>query len=340
MSSAATIEKVTPQYALPNGEFIIDCQDFHIDPSHDYGVFVDGEQCTVTAASRKRIIAIVPPDVEGTCTLHIESGGEPGRTSEILIATELADDMHIVANPAIDPRDGAIVMTRSGGRGQKLSHTMYRLEVDGYLDEMPVDILNPSGVAFSPGGELFATNRAEGYVCRIERGEDAVVYAAGLGVATGLAFDEFGVMYVGDRAGTIYRIEEPAVAEPWATLEPSVAAYHMAFGPDGRLYVTAPGLASHDCVYAVERDGTVFKYFRGLGRPQGLAFDADGNLYVAACYQSKHGIVRIAPGGTSAEHLVAAANAVGLCFTKAGEMIIATSDSVYSLPLGLQGTLL
>lgn len=340
MSSTATIEKVTPPYALPNGEFIIDCKDFFLDPGHDYGVFVDGEPCTVTAASRKRIVAIVPDDVEGTCTLHLEMHGEAGRSSEIIVATELADDMHIVANPAIDPKDGAIVMTRSGGRGQKLSNTMYRLEVDGYLDEMPVEIMNPTGIAFSPDGDLFATNRADGHVCRIERGEEAIVHAAGLGIATGLAFDEFGVMYVGDRSGTIYRIAEPAMAEPWAKLEPSVAAYHMAFGPDGRLYVTAPGLASHDCVYAVERDGTVSKYFRGLGRPQGLAFDVDGNLYVAACYQSKHGIVRIAPGGKSADHFVAAANAVGLCFTKEGDMIIATSDAIHSLPLGIHGTLL
>jgi sugar lactone lactonase YvrE len=340
MSSTATIEKVTPQFALPGGEFVIECKGFFLNPEHDYGVFVNGEPCTVTAASRKRVVAITPQDVEETCTLHLEMHGEAGRTSEITVATELADEMHIVANPAIDPKDGAIVMTRSGGRGQKLTHTMYRLELDGYLDEMPVEIMNPTGIAFSPDGELFATNRADGHVCRIERGEEAIVYAAGLGVATGLAFDEFGVMYVGDRAGTIYRIAEPAVAEPWATLEPSVAAYHMAFGPDGRLYVTSPGLASHDCVYAIDRDGAVGKYFRGLGRPQGLAFDVDGNLYVAACYQSKHGIVRIAPGGKSAEHLVAAANAVGLCFTKTGEMIVATNDSVYSLPLGLQGTLL
>jgi sugar lactone lactonase YvrE len=204
---------------------------------------------------------------------------------------------------------------------------------------MPVEIMNPTGIAFSNAGELYVTNRAEGRVCAIERGEEAVVFATGLGIATGIAFGPDGVMYVGDRSGTIYRIPEPALPEKFATLEASVAAYHLAFGPDGRLIVTAPGLASHDAVYAIDAKGGVEKYFRGLGRPQGLAFDREGNLYVAACYRGKHGIVRIADGGGSAEIFVAGNNVVGLCFTRNGEMVVATNDSVYSLNVGIYGTL-
>ena len=44
--------------------------------------------------------------------------------------------------------------------------------------------------------------------------------------------------------------------------------------------------------------------------------------------------------GLQAEHFVAANNAVGLCFTRKGDMIVATNESVYSLPLGITGTLL
>jgi sugar lactone lactonase YvrE len=200
--------------------------------------------------------------------------------------------------------------------------------------------MNPTGIAFSHAGEMFVTNRAEGRVCSIDRGEEAVVYATGLGITTGIAFDTDGVMYVGDRSGTIYRIPEPAMPEIFATLEPSVAAYHMAFGPDGRLYVTAPGLASYDAVHVIDTVGKVDRYFRGLGRPQGLAFDTDGRLYVAACYRGRHGIVRILAGGESAEMFVAGNNVVGLCFTRNGEMVVATNDSAYSINVGIYGTLL
>ena len=65
-----------------------------------------------------------------------------------------------------------------------------------------------------------------------------------------------------------------------ATLPPSVAAFHLAFGPDGYLYVTAPTLGTHDAVYRITPDGEVSPFCAGFGRPQGLAFDAAGHLYV------------------------------------------------------------
>jgi len=33
-------------------------------------------------------------------------------------------------------------------------------------------------------------------------------------------------------------------------------------------------------------------------------------------------------------------NVVGLCFTRKGELIVATNDSIYSIPVGIYGTLL
>jgi sugar lactone lactonase YvrE len=247
--------------------------------------------------------------------------------------------MHIVANPAVDPKDDSIVFTRSGGRGQELEHTLYRLEPDGYVDELPAHLKNPTGLAFDEVGDLYVTNRADGEVMRVIRGDEVQLYASHLGIATGIAFDADGVMYVGDRSGTIYRIPRPSLIETFAVLEPSVAAYHMAFGPDGDLYVTSPGLASSDRIYRIDREGAVSPFFSGLGRPQGLAFDTDGNLYAAACWQSRRGIIRIAPSGESARHFLSGMNVVGLCFTRGGDLIAATNESVYSVPAGVRGTL-
>jgi sugar lactone lactonase YvrE len=174
----------------------------------------------------------------------------------------------------------------------------------------------------------------------VGRDGTATVYATGLGIATGIAFDAENRLYVGDRSGTIYRVRDFADVETFTIMDASVAAYHLAFGSGGGLFMTSPALASYDAVHVIDREGFDEKFFRGLGRPQGLAFDKSGNLYVAACFGGQHGVVRILPDGSSAEHLVAGNNVVGLCFTKTGNMIVATSDSVYSIECGIEGTLL
>lgn len=341
MSPKVKITGVEPEYALPGGEIAIACENFRLGQHAVDGVYVDGVQCRITAASTTRILALVPDTLAGGKTfVHLESSGAISNRFELTVGEQRQGEMHIVANPAIDPADDAIILTRSGGRGQHLPVTLFRLEPDGYLDELPEAILNPTGIAFDADGQMYVTNRAQGEVYAVGRDGSSSVYATGLGIATGIAFDRKGAMYVGDRSGTVFRIRDFQEPETFAVLEPSVAAYHLAFGPDERLYVTAPGLASHDAVYAVDKKGDITTYFRGFGRPQGLAFDTEGNLYVAACYRGRHGIVRIARGGVECEHFVAGGSIVGLCFTRKGEMIVATGDSVYSVEVGIEGALL
>ena len=341
MNQAGKITRVRPPFAIPGGEIAIECEGFRAGHGAGSGVFVGEERCRITAASSRRILAVIPEgDGEGHTQIHLESEGKRSELFPIVVGKKLVGGMHIVANPAVDPSDDALILTRSGSRGQHLPVTLFRLEADGYLDELPDAILNPTGIAFDSNGQMFVTNRAQGEVYSVGREGTSSVYATGLGIASGIAFDAEGLMYVGDRSGTIFRVRDFAEVETFTVMEPSVAAYHMAFGPDGKLFLTAPGLASYDAVHAIDKEGFDEKFFRGLGRPQGMAFDNAGNLYVAACYEGCHGIVRISPDGGQAEHFVAGNNVVGLCFTRKGEMVVATNDSVYSVPCGIEGTLL
>jgi sugar lactone lactonase YvrE len=337
--SDATIKSIFPKIAIPGGEIELHTEGLLVEPGATVRCFVNGVRAHVSGASSRRVVAVMPEIDDSTAIVQIEAGGSETSGFIVTAGKLLANEMHIVANPAIDPADDALILTRSGSRGQSLANTLYRLETDGYLDELPVEMMNPTGIAVGPTGTMYATNRSDGTVCRIDRGETAVVVASDLGVATGIAFGPDGTMFVGDRSGTIYRVFEDGGKEEFATLEPSVAAFHIAFGPDGKLYVSSPGFASHDIIYAVDVDGGVEPFVRGLGRPQGLAFDRDGNLYVAACHKGRHGVVRIAAETREIEHFIAGNSVVGLCFTRNGELIVATGDSAYSLNLGIYGTL-
>jgi len=341
MNRAGRIISVNPPYAIPGGEVVINCENFELNNIEGYGCFFDGKAARLIGASANRILAIVPDDFDTTeVEIYLESGGERSESFNITVGRKLADDLHIVANPAVDPKDDSIILTRSGSRGQQLPVTLLRLEADGFLTEMPVEILNPTGIAFGRSGKLFVTLRADGEVCQINQNSESVTYASDLGIATGIAFDKSGEMFVGDRNGTIYRVTNFGNAESFAVLEPSVSAYHLAFAPDGKLYVSAPGLSSFDGIARIDKEGSDENFYRGLGRPQGIAFDRDGNLYVAACLHGRHGIVKISPSGEKAEIFAAGMNLVGLCFTRRGEIIAATGDAVYSLPVGIQGILL
>jgi sugar lactone lactonase YvrE len=156
-------------------------------------------------------------------------------------------------------------------------------------------------------------------------------------VATGIAFDAAGDLYVGDRSGTIFKIRTARAGKPqetfvFATLEPSISAYHLAFDSKSTLYVTGPTTASSQVIHAIDRDGNATMFYRGLGRAQGMAFDADDNLYVAASLKGDRGIVRIAPNG-EATLVVAGSNLVGLCLLSGGRAALATRDAVYEVQM-------
>jgi DNA-binding beta-propeller fold protein YncE len=198
------------------------------------------------------------------------------------------------------------------------------------------DILNATGLALNPEGDLFVTSRAEGNVYRIDESGESSVYAEGMGVATGAAFDAQGNLFVGDRSGTIFKINPERQIFVYATLEPSVAAYHLAVDTAGTLFVTGPTLSSNDAIWVIDTHGDAAVWYRGLGRPQGLALSREGDVYVAACLHGQRGLVRITPQG-EATLVVSGTNLVGLAFSPLGTTILATSDAVYDVDLGVEG---
>ena len=196
--------------------------------------------------------------------------------------------------------------------------------------------MNPTGLAFDAAGSLYVSSRNDGAVYRLSIEGELTSYAEGMGVATGLAFDRIGNLYVGDRSGTIFKIAPDRQIFVFATIEPSVAAYHLAFSPNGNLYVTGPTTSSNDCVYEIDPHGVVTPWFTNLGRPQGIAFDLESNLYVAASWRGHRGIIRINQE-KQASFVIAGINLVGLAFDPNHALILATTSAAFFLPWSIPG---
>jgi sugar lactone lactonase YvrE len=329
------ITNVDPRAAVEGGEVVITCADF--EPRSWRGVQVSFADVATRpeSVSGSRVIVPVPPGPHGEVSLRVAENGERSEGVTFHVADKLAENLHPVANPAYDRDNGTIFTTLSGSRGQEVPVSVYKISTRGESQPFLADITNPTGLAFDPDGQLFITSRYDGTVYRVSPFKEAEPFARNLGIATGIAFDSSGRMYVGDRTGTIYRVNEIGDPIPFATLEPSMAAYHLAFGPDRCLYVTGPTASSFDSIYRVDTNGEVSNYFTGLGRPQGLAFDVDGNVYVVASYQGRRGIFRITPGG-DIEMSISGQSLVGLCFDDRGHAIVASTHELFRVWIGVR----
>jgi len=328
--SSIRIDRVLPGAALPGGEFTIRGANLggEVRPEVMFG----DTQGSVVVGSGNMVIAKVPEaGTYGELTIRRE--GESSNTYHCAIGIQIADSLHPVANPACDAA-GNIYVTFSGRRGQKTAVSVYKIDLNYNCRPFATDIMNASGLAFDAQGMLYVSSRNDGIVYQLNAAGEMSTFVEGMGIATGLAFDPAGNLYVGDRSGTIFKINPARDVFVFATLEPSIAAYHLAFGPDSYLYVTGPTTSSFDSIQRIAPNGEAELFFRGLGRPQGIAFDRDGNLYCAASHAGRRGVVRI-NSKREAEHFLSGHGIVGLCLLPSRSMAVATNNSIYRVDVDI-----
>ncbi len=190
-----------------------------------------------------------PPRPRGAIAsdLMLRANGLGSNVLHANSAVPLADELHRVSNPAIDAEGNLFAMI-SGPRGERTPVSIVRIGRD--LQGTP---LRPR-----PAQRLRARLRPRQLSLRQARAPKAPSTASrpkattsppspkALGVATGIAFDRDGNLFVGDRSGTIFKVGSltahatPARSSSSPHSEPSVAAYHLAFRDDGILLVAAP----------------------------------------------------------------------------------------------------
>ncbi len=328
------IDRVSPSAALPGGEIAIYGSGFTSRRGVRPIVRFGEAEAPLSLASNDRLIARVPENasVSSVQVIQAEQESQPFPVS---LAFQIVDNLHPVSNPAVDA-NGNIYVTFSGPRGQRVPVSLYKISSNYSVKPFVTSLINPTGLALDHNGNLFVSCRHDGTIYRVPPDGRAEQWMEGMGIATGIAFDGRGNLFVGDRSGTIFKISAEREIFVFATLEPSMAAYHLAFHPSGDLYVTGPTTSSYDRIYRISQGGDVRVFFRGLGRPQGMAFDRESNLYLAASLGGRRGIVRITPQG-HAEHVLSGSALVGLTLLPTGRAIIAANSALFTLDWDVHG---
>jgi sugar lactone lactonase YvrE len=325
------LRSLEPVRVVPGGRLWIHGSDFPLPAGSAEDVTIGGIAARVSFAAPQRVAVAVPDPLAGG-SQPVKVSWAPGATLYADIARVLATGLHQVDNPVIDP-SGSVYVTYSGSRGQQAAVSIFRVTPSGAREAFVHNLVNPTSMALGPDGKLYVSSRFEGRVYRVHEDGQYDVIGSDLGVATGLAFTPDGALYVGDRSGTLFRIDAHGRTETVATLPGSMAAFHLAVGPDGWIYIAAPTLSTYDTLNRIHPDGRIERLEWVFGRPQGLSFDAHGVLHVVEALAGSSGVYALRPGRPR-ELVVSGPNLVGLAFGGNGTLVVTSNDTLYGFTAG------
>jgi sugar lactone lactonase YvrE len=295
-------------------------------------VCVGGIESRVVMGATTRLTFIVPAGL-GSGGHDVTVDGVDG-LARLQVGGILASGIHQVDNPAID-HDGNVYLTHSGARGQRTPVSVFRVTPGGERQPFVTDVVNATSLAFDAHGVLHVSSRFDGVVYRVKADRTVETIASDLGVACGIAFGSDGTLFVGDRNGTVFSVSAARKISPFATLPGSLAAFHLAAGPDSTLYVTAPTLGTYDHVYRLDVLGGSSVVSTEFGRPQGCAVDDRGDLYVVEAVAGGSGLYRVRPGEPR-ELVLSAPALVGVALDPRGGLVVSSNDTAYRLDVPLR----
>jgi sugar lactone lactonase YvrE len=194
-------------------------------------VTIGGVAARLVSARDDAVRVRVPAELEGGPAAVALAGGEGGALT-LHVGRAIATGLHQVDSPVFDG-EGRLYLTYSGSRGEEVPVSIFRLVRGGARESFSSAVVNPTSMAIGPDGALYVSSRFEGIVYRVDGDGTATAVVTDAGVPCGLAFDSAGTLFIGDRSGTILRAGDDGRLSAVASLEPSIAAFHLAFGPDG-----------------------------------------------------------------------------------------------------------
>jgi len=159
------ITHLTPAAGVEGGEILVSCKGYLTSHPADCRAWVGRQEARLVSASPSRVVVSIPETPLGEDAEEIRLVDEAGAlAAPFLLGRKLAEHLHPVANPAIDPEDGSVIVTLSGSRGQKVSHSLFRISHQGAeasVTPIEAEIVNPTGLAFSRDGDLYVTSRLD-----------------------------------------------------------------------------------------------------------------------------------------------------------------------------------
>jgi sugar lactone lactonase YvrE len=170
-------------------------------------------------------------------------------------------------------------------------------------------------------GDLFASDNLDGTIYKVAPDGTWSIFATGLNVPYGLAFDSAGNLFVADNGtssgdGTIYKFAPDGTRSIFAT--GLNYPFGLACDNGGNVFESDAGSGA---INKFAPDGTRSIFATGLNLPQGVALDSADNLFVADWGIGT--IYKFAPDGTRSTFYTGLNVPYGLAFDSAGNLFVA-----------------
>jgi hypothetical protein len=214
------IERVTPPAAIPGGEISISGRGLTRNGRGRPQVRFGDQPGSLLLSSPNRLVVRVPEGVSSG-DLTVDTGVAVSAPASVAVGVTIADNLHPVANPAIDSAGNAFT-TFSGSRGQKVPVSVFKVDRQQVVRPFLSDLVNPTGLAFDRAGFLYVSSRMEGTIYKVSPDGHREIYAEGMGVATGIAFDGDENLYVATGRA---RYSRSVVTGRFLSLRPSSPAW-------------------------------------------------------------------------------------------------------------------
>lgn len=322
------IREIQPFIGIPGGDVTIYCDGVRPLKLDEDGLHFCGSVAMIEGASTHKLVAHIPEQITDNRVFIVQNGEIQSNVYEFVVPECVGHTLHNVGNPAVVDKD-TLFATFSGTKGQITPASVFRIYGNG--DKVPIisGLMNATSLLAGRNHRLYISSRYDGKVYVSDYDGNYEVFSQGLGEAFGMAMDSKGNLLVGDRTGTVFRVNEDGHADFLARLPASSVAYHLAIDSRDNLYVTAPLHIGENTIYRINPDGEVEEYIKELAEFYGIAIDADDNLYVAETNRGKGSILMIDRENRRETRLVSGEEIVGLTFSPAGDLYLATFSKIY-----------
>src|SRR5438105_12165986 len=157
MTKTGQITRIHPAATIPGGEIVAEYDSISSETTRTLQFQINGVPAHAVGIGSRRALIVVP-SIEAAEPAQISTvmaGTEViASTEQLIVGRKIADGLHSVANPAFDPRDGSLFVTRSGSRGEHVPISIFRITSDGTLEDFSGDVMNPTAIAFDRLGRM------------------------------------------------------------------------------------------------------------------------------------------------------------------------------------------